>query len=134
MNHRNDEEHLLASATNAARLRAAIESAREGKGTPFDLDRAREEFLADYAKGYEQLRESNHEEWAEVQAERPAFDGSLMDGFQDGLPYSVSLNELRQMSPRERRRALNVLAGVPPDYHPKYRNMPLRYKHRFDHP
>ena len=42
---------------------------------PFD----KEAFLREYAEAHAALKE-NPEEWAEVQAERRAFDGTLMDG------------------------------------------------------
>lgn len=38
---RNDEAHLLSSPVNAARLRAAIESAHRGEGTPVEMDELR---------------------------------------------------------------------------------------------
>lgn len=35
--------HLLRSPKNAQRLRTALKSAQRGKGTPFDIDKARRE-------------------------------------------------------------------------------------------
>jgi len=40
-------------------------------------------FLDEYASYYANLRETDPEEWAAVQEERRAFDGTLMDGLAD---------------------------------------------------